>query len=74
MPDLHSTSSNETDQNWLISSYATLSILACTVVVIVALLQITSLAECALLLVAGIALSCGALFTIVTMQRLANRE
>jgi len=73
MPDLRSNPSNETERSWLISSYATLSILACTVVVIVALLQVTSLAECALLLVAGIALSCGVLFTIVTMQRLGKR-
>ena len=73
MPDLQPSNATDQTASWLISSSATLSILACTIVVIVGLLQVTSWAECLLLLVAGIALSCGVLFTIVTMQRLGKR-
>ena len=76
MPELNRTTNDKPDQtpSWLISSFAMLSILAATVVVIVGLLQVTSWAECALLLITGIVLSCGVLFTVVTMQRLADRE
>ncbi|HUJ49941.1 MAG TPA: hypothetical protein VLW25_07065 [Bryobacteraceae bacterium] len=76
MPDFTRDSNPQTDQapSWLISSFAMLIILAATAAVIVGLLQVTSWAECALLLVTGIALSCGVLFTIVTMRRLGGDE
>lgn len=74
MPNLSRTSSAETDHqpSWLISSFAMLIILAATGALIVGLLQVITWSECALLLVSGILLSCGVLFTIVTMQRLGK--
>ncbi len=76
MPDFTQTSNPQTDQapNWLMSSFAMLIILAATAAVIVSLLQVISWTECALLLVTGIALNCGILFTIVTMRRLGKGE
>ena len=74
MPDLTRISSAETDHqpSWLISSFAMLIILAATAALIIGLLQVITWAECVLLLLSGIVLSCGVLFTIVTMQRLGK--
>lgn len=76
MPDFTRTSNPQTDHlpSWLLSSFAMLIILAATAAVIVGLLQVISWAECALLLVTGIVLSCGVLFTIVTMRRFGMGE
>jgi len=76
MPDFTQTSNSQTDQapSWLISTFAMLIILSATAAVIVGLLQLISWAECALLLMTGIVLSCGILFTIVTMRRLSEDE
>ncbi len=76
MPDLQRASEAGTTltPNWLMSSFAMLSIMAATIVSIVALLQIVSWTECALLLAAGIVLSCGVLFTIVKMEQLSKEQ
>ena len=72
MPDLTRTPNREADltPNWLVSTYAMLFILAATAALIVGLLQVISWTDCLLLLLTGILLSGGVLYTIVTMQRL----
>ena len=76
MPNLPTAPTSETNfaPNWLLSSFAMLAILAATAALIVGLLQVVSWTECLLLLVAGIVLSCGVLYTIVTMNRLSGDE
>lgn len=72
MADLTSTQNRETDHapSWLISTYAMLFILAATAALIVGLLQVISWTDCVLLLLTGILLSGGVLYTIVTMKKL----
>ena len=76
MEELTRTSNPEADQapNWLISLFMVLIILMLNGVLIIGLLQMLSWTECLLLVLAGIALSCGMLFTIVTMRKLARDE
>ena len=76
MPDLARTSdagANHTP-GWFISSFAMLIILAGTAASIIGLLQLVSWTECVLLLITGIALSGGVVFTVATLQRLGRGE
>ncbi|HLH00887.1 MAG TPA: hypothetical protein VKX49_31565 [Bryobacteraceae bacterium] len=76
MPDLVRASNARANHvpSWFVSSFAMVIILAATVASIVGLLRVVTWMECLLLLIAGIALSGGVLFTISTMQRLGKDE
>jgi len=60
--------------HWLISLFIMLAIMVANAVLIVGLLQVLTWPECIFLIAAGIALSSGALYTVVTMQRLAGES
>jgi len=60
--------------NWLISLFIMLIILVANGVLIVGLLQLLTWTECVLLVITGIALSCGLLYTVVTMHKLGKSE
>jgi len=60
--------------NWLISLFIMLVILVANGVLIVGLLQLLTWTECVLLIVTGISLSCGLLYTIVAMHKLGKQD
>lgn len=60
--------------NWLISLFIMLAMLVANTVLVVGLLQVLTWPECLFLIVAGIALSSGILYTFVKMNRLAKEE
>ena len=60
--------------HWLISLSIMLAILVANTVLIVGLLQVLTWPECVFLVLAGIALSSGALYTVFKMGSLANEE
>jgi hypothetical protein len=60
--------------NWLISMFLMLAMLVANGVLIVGLLQMLTWTECVLLVLTGISLSCGLLYTIVAMQKLGKHE
>lgn len=60
--------------HWLISLFIMLAILVGNTVLIVGLLQVLTWPECIFLVVAGVALSSGILYTVVKMDRLAKED
>jgi hypothetical protein len=60
--------------NWLISLFIMLVILVANGALIVGLLQLLSWTQCVLLIVTGISLSGGLLYTVVTMHKLGKPE
>jgi hypothetical protein len=60
--------------NWLISLFIMLVMLVANGVLIVGLLQLLTWTECVLLIVTGISLSCGLLYTVVTMHKLGKER
>lgn len=60
--------------HWLISLFIMLAILVANTVLIVGLLQVLTWPECIFLVVAGVALSSGILYTVVKMDRLSKEQ
>ena len=60
--------------HWLISLFIMLAILVGNTVLIIGLLQVLTWPECLFLIAAGIALSSGILYTVVTMDRLGKES
>jgi len=60
--------------NWLISLFIMVVILVANGVLIVGLLQLLTWTGCVLLIVTGISLSCGLLYTMVTMHKLGKED
>ncbi|HMD47929.1 MAG TPA: hypothetical protein VKG79_02475 [Bryobacteraceae bacterium] len=60
--------------HWLISLFIMLAILVGNTVLIVGLLQVLTWPECIFLVLAGVALSSGILYTVVKMDRLAKED
>jgi hypothetical protein len=69
-----STTRDTSTPHWLISLFIMLAILVANTVLIVGLLQVLTWPECIFLIVAGIALSSGILYTFVKMDRLAKEQ
>jgi hypothetical protein len=60
--------------HWLISLFIMMAILVANTVLIIGLLQVLTWPECLFLVLAGIALSSGVLYTFFKMGSLANEE
>ena len=76
MTNLTRASNLETNHtpDWLTSVFVMLAILVANSVLIIGLLQAVSWTACALLVLTGVALSGGILYTVVTMQRLGKEQ